>query len=102
MEKIIRNEEDQEFWQDPAWVRALSLTERTLRVPASNLQKARIGIPTAEEEAGRRAMSRFTTWKAQPPFDKGTSFVERLACENFTEEEFLAILAEPQESLQSR
>lgn len=41
-------------------------------------------------------------WKTQAPFDRSSFFVQRLALDELSETDFLALLAEPAEALQAR
>ncbi len=97
MAKILLNEKEKEFWQAPAWYRALSLTERLA------LRQAETGaISSPNGEHVDQAVRRFRSWKAQPPFDQGTLFAERLASDSLSEEDLLSLLAEPLARLQAR
>ena len=89
MKKPIIQKKAKELWQAPTWYNALSLTERVAQErarPQDILTKYKAHIDTA--------MQRLSTWKAQPPFDQGTLFEERLASDSLTEEDFLALLTE--------
>jgi type 2 lantibiotic biosynthesis protein LanM len=95
MEKILLKEK--EFWQDPTWYRALSLMERLpLRLAGTDAMSA------THQENVDNAVLRLQSWKAQPPFDQGTFFEKRLASASLTEEEFLSLLSEPIERVQTR
>ena len=75
------------------WCRALELGERarTLgRHPAAG---------GADPERARRRLAR---WKAQEPFSGDGLFARRLALEELREEDLLALLGEPDESVGSR
>src|SRR2546425_7002283 len=97
MEKILLHEKDKEFWQAPAWYRALSLTERLAS------QQAETGdISSTNGETGDKAVSRFRAWKAQTPFEHGTLLAERLARDSLSEEDLLSLLAEPMARVQAR
>ncbi len=75
------------------WCRALELGERarTLgRHPAAG---------GADPERARRRLAR---WKAQEPFSGDGLFARRLALEELREEDLLALLGEPDESVASR
>lgn len=91
-------EKDRAFWQDPTWYRALSLMERLVLQRQADTDD----ISTLPEEAIDNAVRRLQSWKAQPPFDQGTFFEQRLASASLSEEELLALLAEPLERVQAR
>ncbi|GHO88284.1 type 2 lanthipeptide synthetase LanM family protein [Dictyobacter formicarum] len=97
MEKILLQEKDKEFWQDPAWYRALSLMER-LPSPREGTDD----ISVTHGETVDKARMRLRRWKAQPPFDQGTFFEERLASASLSEEDLLSFLTEPIERVQAR
>jgi len=84
-------------WQSAGWYRALSLTERR-SLPGTPIT----GPPSVQDGLTARAKARLRAWKAQSPFDKGSSFAERLAVDSLTEQELLSLLAESAESLQAR
>jgi type 2 lantibiotic biosynthesis protein LanM len=89
MEKLFLQTNDDELWQASTWYNALSLTERVARGRACPQD-----ILTKDQEHVGRATQLLNTWKAQPPFDHGAFFAERLASDSLTEEDFLAFLAE--------
>jgi type 2 lantibiotic biosynthesis protein LanM len=74
------------------WYRALSLRER-LGLSAHD---------PAQGEVADSVRKRLARWKAQPPFATTSLFSERLASDNITESDLLALLAEPLESLRQR
>jgi type 2 lantibiotic biosynthesis protein LanM len=82
--------------QDPAWHRALDLTERLATLPAA---AARPNLSPAEEDAAR---SRLQAWKEQPPFTNGALFAQRLAADRLGEDDLLYLLGESGEALRDR
>jgi len=70
-----------------AWFRALELGERG-RAP--------------ERASSERAGRRLARWKAQEPFAGDGLFARRLDRAGLSEEELLALLAEPDENLADR
>ncbi|GHO88282.1 type 2 lanthipeptide synthetase LanM family protein [Dictyobacter formicarum] len=97
MEKSILNEKEKAFWQAPGWYHALSLRERL-----ASRQAETGDLSSTKKETVDKAIRRFRAWKAQKPFDHGTLFAKRLASDSLSEEEFLSLLAEPIESVQTR
>lgn len=76
------------------WYHALTLEERLTPSPH---REPLNGIPISEQ-----ARKKLRRWKEQPPFEKGSFFADRLAMDHITEEDMLALLAEPVEALQQR
>jgi type 2 lantibiotic biosynthesis protein LanM len=76
---------------DPAWYRALTLAERA-SAPSD---------PDASDP--ERAAKRLERWRSEPAFlRRNDLFQQRLAQEDLTEEQFLAVLGEPAKSLRER
>ena len=69
------------IFDDPAWQRAWSLTERLSRFRQIS-DKAQIPI---DRELAAETLA---LWRASSPFDKGPYFADRLAMEGITENEF--------------
>ncbi|HEX2913348.1 MAG TPA: type 2 lanthipeptide synthetase LanM family protein [Chloroflexia bacterium] len=85
-----------ELARNPAWMRALTLSERlSLK---SNNGKAEASEEPLNLEKGNRRLQR---WKKQKPFQTGSYFNRRLAQAGLNENELLALLSEPSESLQA-
>lgn len=83
--------------QSSCWYRAATLAERTAgwsEQDAAHLLRENGGKEKAERV--------FQNWKAQRPFNMGSFFAERLEMDNITEDDLLALLQEPLESLQER
>lgn len=79
------------------WYQALSLAERlALGVPNG------AGDATASWQTNPEAAERLQEWKSQQPFEQGTCFAHRLAQDDLTEEQLLALLAEPMTALRHR
>jgi type 2 lantibiotic biosynthesis protein LanM len=76
------------------WYQAATLVERLASLP-------RKGAAHALDE-NTEAAQMVQRWKAQEPFDNGPLFISRLARDGITEQDLLALLAEPQEALQER
>lgn len=83
--------------QCTAWYRAATLTERL--TSWSNTEAAYILDESGGKEEAEKILRR---WKAQKPFDSGTFFADRLAMDHLTEQDILALLAEPVEALEQR
>src|SRR5262245_51269863 len=82
--------------RDPAWYRALTLTERVASLRLAPGAGASAGI------AGEIARRRLDRWRAQVPFPAGPYFGQRLAADDVAEGELLRVLAEPVESIRDR
>ncbi len=77
---------------DPAWYRALALTERR---PAPGTAGT-----VSEIALGRRRLER---WRSEPPFaEEPALFAERLAADDLSADDFLALLGEPEAALAAR
>ena len=76
---------------NPAWYRALTLTER-----AGITDPAMSGFDATE------AQRRLQEWRLQPPFDQQYIFADRLAHDGLLEETFLSLLGESPEALAAR
>jgi type 2 lantibiotic biosynthesis protein LanM len=86
-----------ELWDAPEWYRALSLTERLGPRPVGG----RVGS-SVTDTAEERAVARLRAWKEQRPFEDDSLFTRRLALDGLSEQDLLALLAEPAESLKAR
>ncbi|HET8840546.1 MAG TPA: type 2 lanthipeptide synthetase LanM family protein, partial [Ktedonobacteraceae bacterium] len=75
------------------WYRAFTLRERLA---------GRDTNTALNREAYQDAVHYLHTWKEQAPFDTGSWFAERLAIDGITEDEFIRLLAESDEELQTR
>jgi len=92
-----RTQSEAPFFEQSCWYRALTLRER-LALHSSTDQPEQ-----ASDEARRAyASQRLERWRKQPPFSQENHFAERLAWDNVSEEELLAMLAESDETLQQR
>jgi len=83
--------------QTSYWYRATTLVERMIS------WTAQAAAPAQDE--GREnveAEKMLQRWKAQEPFGNGSLFTDRLAMDAMTEQDLLALLAEPPETLQER
>lgn len=81
----------------PCWYRAATLTERI--ATWSNQDAA----PAADTHCRKvEAEKMLERWKAQEPFGNGSLFSDRLAMDGITEQDLLALLAEPPEALEER
>jgi type 2 lantibiotic biosynthesis protein LanM len=89
----LRNEP---VWQAPQWYRALTLAERS-----ASLRMATDARPPVLDDADE-AGARLRAWTAQKPFDREDLFAQRLALDSLSEQDVLALLAEPAESLRAR
>ena len=83
--------------QTSCWHRATTLAERIASWPTQ-------GADSALDESCRNAEAEkmLQRWKAQEPFDNDSLFTDRLAMDAITEQDLLALLAEPLEALQER
>ena len=85
------------YQQTSCWYRATTLLERLVSWPA------RGAAPALDESSGNTEAEKILQrWKAQEPFDNGSLFTDRLAMDAMTEQDLLALLAEPLEALQER
>lgn len=83
--------------QAMAWYRAATLTERLTSWPP------RVTLsPSTADERYAEAAKMLELWKAQRPFTTHTLFADRLQMDAMSEQDLLALLAEPPESLQDR
>jgi type 2 lantibiotic biosynthesis protein LanM len=85
------------WWQHADWYRAVMLAER-LTARRGATASPPMPAPWQREQAQHRLQD----WKAQPPFQHGSSFADRLAADGLTEPELLDLLTEPPEALQAR
>jgi len=83
--------------QSSCWYRAATLAERTACWSVQD--EAHILHENGRKERAERT---FQNWKAQRPFNTGSFFAERLEMDGITEQDLLALLQEPLESLQER
>ena len=83
--------------QNVAWYHAATLTERLASWSPTETSHILDELDTTGE-----AEKILRRWKAQKPFDSGTFFADRLAMDNLTEQDLLALLAEPVEELKKR
>jgi len=73
------------------WYRAASLRERLDQRP-----------PVTPQQVPDEAQTMLQRWKEQRPFQQGPFFANRLQMDGITEQDLLALLAEPLENLQQR
>ncbi|GCE21148.1 hypothetical protein [Dictyobacter kobayashii] len=85
------------LWRTPRWYHALTLSERIATLRPENVISA-----LEDGESRERAEKKLRQWKEQYPFDKDAYFADRLAQDAISEQELLALLAEPSEALQAR
>jgi type 2 lantibiotic biosynthesis protein LanM len=84
--------------QSSCWYRAATLTERTACWSGQDAAHLLLRENGRKEKAEHALQG----WKARRPFSTGTYFAERLAMDSITEQDLLALLQEPLESLQER
>jgi type 2 lantibiotic biosynthesis protein LanM len=77
-----------------AWYRATTLAERAA------LRAGRVSVRSSGSN-NEEVKQRLKRWKEQPPFHHGSYFAQRLAIDSLTEEDLLALLAEPVEVIRS-
>jgi type 2 lantibiotic biosynthesis protein LanM len=80
-------------FHDPAWCRALPLTERIAARRASRHPGPNGSV------RGDLAQRRLQRWRSQAPFGSAARFAERLSSDGITEEEFHTFLGEPIEAV---
>src|SRR4051812_45839082 len=78
--------------QNPAWFRALNLSERV----------ANPTFPAGAHPFDSKAAARLERWKKVQIFSQGTFFEQRLAADNLTEESLRFLLAETPQELKNR
>jgi type 2 lantibiotic biosynthesis protein LanM len=83
-------------FDDLAWYRALTLTERIVSLRAAPQETPNGVIPT---DLARRRLQR---WQSQSPFTTSSFFAQRLAMDGISEEGFLTLLGEPMAALCGR
>lgn len=82
------------YWQSAAWYRATTLTERIVSLRGGTDKQYR------HHEIAKQRLQR---WKEQIPFNQNPScFTQRLALDSLTEDDLLALLDEPVETLRAR
>jgi type 2 lantibiotic biosynthesis protein LanM len=86
-----------ELWDAPEWYRALTLAERVGPRPIVGP-----AVSSGAETVDERARARLRAWKEQRPFEHDSLFAQRLALDGLSEEDLLALLAEPADSLKAR
>jgi hypothetical protein len=96
-EEIFSQEQAWVRVRDPRWYRALSLAERLESRQA-------VSAPQTGEEADQCELAgmRMEQWNSQLAFARGVDFAERLAADNMTEDDLLALLGESAEAIQRR
>lgn len=88
----------QKCWQSASWYWAMTLTERV-----ASLREKVDTSPFAVLSNNEIAKQRLLRWKEQIPFSKDDScFTQRLTVDSLTEDDLLALLAEPIEMVQAR
>src|SRR5437764_1018276 len=96
MEEITstHNADTGSHWESAAWYRATTLTERIASLR---------GGSDKQYHHNELAKQRLQRWKEQLPFNKDSAyFAQRLAMDLLTEDDLLALLAEPVEALRAR
>jgi hypothetical protein len=83
------------FLEQVSWYRALTLRERLALRNSTNTPDQGDG-----DVHRTSASQRLERWRNQPPFSQESCFAERLALDNLSEEELLAVLAENSQPLQ--
>lgn len=83
-------------FQDAAWYRATTLTERIAAAQAHCRKSQR------DDQDLDAATQRLQRWRSQSPLNDAFIFAQRLAADGITEEEFLGLLSESPESLRAR
>ena len=79
------------------WYQATTLSERIALLPKTSAPE-----PLPSQASMERATQRFKQWKGQLPFHRSEqSFAQRLAAEALTEDDLLALLAQPAEAIQA-
>src|ERR1051325_7970623 len=76
------------------WLKALTLLER---IPPRGAEKRPVTNGKSE-----LALQRLKRWRSQMPFTTDSYFAQRLDMDQFTEEEFLGLLGETEQSLSDR
>ncbi|MFL5692999.1 MAG: type 2 lanthipeptide synthetase LanM family protein [Ktedonobacteraceae bacterium] len=99
MEKILTeiSHQPSTIWQKPDWYQAATPHERI-----ASLAGAAPVQPARDEEKFAKAARKLQLWKEQAPFNDGSYFKDRLAIDAITENDLLALLAEPIEAVQAR
>jgi type 2 lantibiotic biosynthesis protein LanM len=83
-------------FQDPAWCRALRLSER---IASRRARPYASPHGSLQEDVAERRLRR---WRSQAPFDADAYFAQRLTADGITEAEFRASLGEPVEAVHAR
>ena len=86
----------QTYFDDPAWLRALTLTERAAFSKNGRHAKA------TKRFNQKLAEKRLQRWQEQPPFTDDSYFSQRLAAAQLTRDDFLRLLGEPIASISRR
>lgn len=85
--------------QTARWYHAATLSERIASTADGILSLA---SPSHQEGSLEQAHKKLQRWKDQSPFRTGEFFTQRLHMDGITEEDALALLAEPIENVQAR
>jgi type 2 lantibiotic biosynthesis protein LanM len=83
------------IFEDVNWYRAATLSERIATLHSLGHP---IHLEKTEADVGAQRMLR---WRSQPPFTNASVFDKRLAADQFTEHDLLAVLSEPLECLRA-
>lgn len=86
---------DSSYWAS-SWYQALTLSERIASL--QTVQRQEVDREIESEDA----IAYLQRWRSQSPFNTGSYFAQRLAMDGLSENEFLFLLGEPIEALQSR
>ena len=87
---------NQLIFQDPAWYRAITLTERV-----ASLRDIQRTMSNVEGNADL-AKQWIQRWRSQPPFTTASYFAQRLAMDGIGEEELVHLFVEPIEAVHKR
>src|SRR5690242_20670845 len=97
METTSTQTAQQACLQKAQWYHAITLAERI-----ASLRPEEMTASSPDLASNKQGLKKLQRWKEQAPFEKGSLFADRLAMDNITEEDLLALLAEPIEALQER
>lgn len=93
---MVTNISTHKIANNPVWYKTLTLTERLASLRAQAAEAQMSAFDPAQAERKLRA------WKAQHPFEKASTFAERLALDDLEEENLLRLLGETNDTGQGR